>query len=55
MHNEELHNLYASPDIMVMRKRWAGHVACMGAIRNAYKILRSENLINVRTYAKMGR
>jgi hypothetical protein len=34
LHNEELHNLYSSPDIIRMiksrRKRWAGHVAGMG-------------------------
>jgi hypothetical protein len=34
LHNEELHNLYSSPDIIRQMKsrqmRWAGHVACMG-------------------------
>jgi hypothetical protein len=34
LHNEELHNLYSSPDIIRQvksrRMRWAGHVACMG-------------------------
>jgi hypothetical protein len=34
MHNEELHNLYSSPDIIRQvksrRMRWAGHVARMG-------------------------
>jgi hypothetical protein len=34
LHNEELHNLYSSPNIMRMiksrRMRWAGHVARMG-------------------------
>jgi hypothetical protein len=43
LHNEELHNLYSSPDIMRMiksrRMRWAGHVARMGEKRNAYRIL----------------
>jgi hypothetical protein len=38
-HNEELHNLYSSPNIIRMIKsrsmRWAGHVARMGAKRNA--------------------
>jgi hypothetical protein len=33
LHNEELHNLYSSPNIITMiksrRMRWAGHVACM--------------------------
>jgi hypothetical protein len=34
LHNEELHNLYSSPDIIRMiksrRMRWAGHVVRMG-------------------------
>jgi hypothetical protein len=34
LHNEELHNLYTSPDIIRViksrRMRWAGHVAHMG-------------------------
>jgi hypothetical protein len=37
LHNEELHNLYASPDIMRQiksrRMRWAWHVARMGEER----------------------
>jgi hypothetical protein len=41
--NEELHNLYSSPNIIRMKKsrrmRWAGHVARMGEKRNAYRIL----------------
>jgi hypothetical protein len=43
LHNEELHDLHSSPSIIRMfksrRMRWAGHVARMGAKRNAYKIL----------------
>jgi hypothetical protein len=35
--------LYASPNIIRLiksrRRRWAGHVACMGKMRNAYNIL----------------
>jgi hypothetical protein len=43
LHNEELHNLYCSPSIIriikLRRMRWAGHVACMGEKRSAYRIL----------------
>jgi hypothetical protein len=43
LHNEELHNLYFSPNIIRMikprRMRWVGHVARMGETRNAYRIL----------------
>jgi hypothetical protein len=42
LHNKELHNLYTLPSIIRMirsrRMRWAGHVACMEAKRNAYKV-----------------
>jgi hypothetical protein len=41
--NEELHNLYSSPDIIRQlksrRMRWAGHVARMGEDRKVYKVL----------------
>jgi len=41
-HNEKLHNLYASPNIIknikTRRMRWAGHVTHMGELRNAHKI-----------------
>ena len=34
LHNEELNDLYCSPNIVRMiklrRMRWVGHVACMG-------------------------
>jgi hypothetical protein len=40
---EELHNLYSSPDIIRQiksrRMRWAGNVACMGEERKVYKVL----------------
>jgi hypothetical protein len=43
LHKEELHNLYASPDIVrVIRSgklKWARHATRMGAMRNEYKIL----------------
>jgi hypothetical protein len=42
LHNEKLHNLYSSPNIIRMIKsrriRWAGHVARMGE-KNVYRIL----------------
>jgi hypothetical protein len=43
LHNGELHGLYSSPSIVrvikARRMRWVGHVACMGEVRGAYKIL----------------
>jgi hypothetical protein len=43
LRNEELHNLYTSPNIIRVIKsrriRWAEHVARMGEMRNVYKIL----------------
>jgi hypothetical protein len=43
LHNEELHNLYSSPDIIRQiksrRMRWAGHVTHMGEERKLYKVL----------------
>jgi hypothetical protein len=42
LHNEELHNLYSSPDIVRQvksrRMRWAGHVARIGEERKVYKV-----------------
>jgi hypothetical protein len=43
LHNEELHNLYSSPNIIRMiksrRMRWTGHVALIGGKNNAYRTL----------------
>jgi hypothetical protein len=43
LHNEDLHNLYSSPNIIRMiksrRMRWAGQVERMGETRNACRIL----------------
>jgi hypothetical protein len=43
LHNEELHNLYSSPDIIRQvksrRMRWAGHVPRMGEERKVYTVL----------------
>jgi hypothetical protein len=36
LHNDELHSLYSSPNIVRViksrRMRWVGHVACMGEV-----------------------
>jgi hypothetical protein len=43
LHNDELHSLYSSPNIVRViksrRMRWAGHVARMGEGRDIYRIL----------------
>jgi hypothetical protein len=43
LHNDELHSLYSSPDIVRViksrRMRWAGHVARMGDGRGVYRVL----------------
>ena len=43
LHNEELNDLYSSPNIVRViksrRMRWAGHVACMGEESWVYRVL----------------
>ena len=43
LHNEELNDLYSSPNIVQViksrRMRWAGHVARIGEKRGAYRVL----------------
>ena len=43
LHNEELNDLYSSPNIVRViksrRMRWAGHVARMGKERGLYRVL----------------
>jgi len=43
LHNEELNDLYCSPNIVQViksrRMRWAGHVALMGEERVVYRVL----------------
>jgi hypothetical protein len=43
LHNDELHSLYSSPNIVRVikskRMRWAGHVTRMGEGRGVYRVL----------------
>jgi hypothetical protein len=43
LHNDELHSLYPSPNIVRViksrRMRWAGHVARMGEGRGVHRVL----------------
>jgi hypothetical protein len=43
LHNDDIHNLYSSPNIIRLfkssRMRWAGHVARMGEGRSVYRVL----------------
>jgi hypothetical protein len=43
LHNEELYDLYSSPNTVQLmtsrRMRWTGHVACMGQRRGVYRVL----------------
>jgi hypothetical protein len=43
LHNDELHNLYSSPNLVRViksrRMRWVGHAACMGEGRYVYMVL----------------
>jgi hypothetical protein len=43
LHNDELHSLYSSPNIVRViksrRMRWAGHVARIGKGRGVYRVL----------------
>jgi len=42
LYNEELNDLYSSPNIIwvvkLRRMRWTRHVACMGERRSVYKV-----------------
>jgi hypothetical protein len=43
LHNDEIHSLYSSPNVVRViksrRMRWAGHVARMGEWRGVYRVL----------------
>jgi hypothetical protein len=43
LHNEELHDLYSLPSVIIIiksrRMKWAGHVAQMGEKMNLYRLL----------------
>jgi hypothetical protein len=47
LHNEELHILYSSPDIIrhikLRRMSWVGHVARMGEERKVYRVLEGKS------------
>jgi hypothetical protein len=42
LHNDELHSLYSSPNIVRViksrRMRWAGHVARIGEVKGVYRL-----------------
>jgi hypothetical protein len=46
LHNDELHSLYSSPNIVRViksrRMRWEGHVARIGEGRGVYEVRRQE-------------
>ena len=50
LHNEEIHSLYRSPNIVRViksrRLRWAGHVARMEERRSAFKMLTGKHTGN---------
>jgi hypothetical protein len=43
LHNEEFHNWYALPNVIMIvksrSKRWAEHVACVGEKKNSYRVM----------------
>ena len=43
LHNEQLNDLYCSPNFVrvnkLRRMRWAGHVACMGRMKGICRVL----------------
>jgi hypothetical protein len=51
LHNDELHNMYSSPNIVRVIKsrklRWAGHVARMGEGRGVYRVLVGKTEIKI--------
>jgi hypothetical protein len=58
LHNEELHNLYASPMIIraikSRRMRWAGHIARTIYVRSTYKILVGKRETTCKTKRRCG-
>jgi hypothetical protein len=62
LHNEELYDLYCSPDIIQVMKsirmRWAGHVACRetGGVHTAIwwgNLMERDNLEDPGTYGRV--
>jgi hypothetical protein len=58
LHYEEVHNWYTSIIIIRVIKsrkmRWAVHVACMGEMRNAYKVLVAKSELKTQ-FGRLGR
>jgi hypothetical protein len=50
LQNEELHHLYASPNIIRVM-RWEGHAARLGEMRNACKIIVGKLKVSPRVVA----
>jgi hypothetical protein len=54
LHNEELHNLYSSPNVITVIKsrriRWMEHVAHMEEMRNAYNTTHTEKCFKQKMY-----
>ena len=51
LHNEELHSLYGSPNIVSLIKSrrlgWAGHVPKIEEVRSAFKIITGKPTVNL--------
>ena len=53
LHNEELYDMYCSPNIVrviKLRMKWAGNVARIGERRSAYTVLAGRRKANRQTW-----